>query len=306
MPDAGKKRRRKKEKLSFGQKIIKTRSRVFFRPSAVKKNRIFPTGIWYLLLTMRNRVAEGSRFATAAEPHHCSRQHGHPPGCGSTTQGKWKQHEEKIKPIDERSVSPPRIESSAYTILPDQPPHEAPQELPDEPGIPAEQEPAVPFEEIIAPGSDLIIPEPDRKPEPAPAVYLPPKNSGSAPADKSPGPKKTGDRWNLKPGKKVILGIIAIVIIIAVVSGGIFLYPMISKGGTSSADSSAPATVATTPKPTGTFVIPTETPEVIIPAKAYVHINYLGSWNGTYGIPSEIRRVTNSGNRSTVENATAP
>jgi hypothetical protein len=311
VPDAEKKAsKQERETIVPVKKIIKTVQESSSRSPAVKESESSQPGFGIYCSRCGNRVTEGSRFCNrcgtpiilpgsmAASPSQVAAvpQQDNP----ETAPG-------KIKPIHEEIHSPPRIESSAYTILSDQLPYEVPQELHDEPGIPAEQEPAVPFEETITPGSDLIIPETDRKPKPAPAVYIPSQNSGSAPpADKSPGPKKNGDRWNLKPGKKAILGIIAIVIIIAVVSGGILLYPMISKGGTSSADSTAPATVATTPKPSGTFVIPTETPELIIPAEGlYVHINYLGGWNGTYGMPSEIKRVTNSGNRFyLVENAT--
>ena len=48
------------------------------------------------------------------------------------------------------------------------------------------------------------------------------------------------------------------------------------------------------------------TPVVTVPAEGvYVHIKYLGSFKGTYGIPSDLLTVTSSGDRYyPVENAT--
>jgi hypothetical protein len=214
----------------------------------------------------------------------------------------------KIKPIDEDNLTIPRIGHSAVTILPDHPQHEVPQEPRSEPGIPTEQEPATPLPETAPPGSDLTIPETKGKPEPSSTVSIPSQYTEPLPpVGKPPVPQKPRKKFSFKPGKPVTLGIIVIILIIAVVLGGIFLYPMLSTGGGKTPNNStAPTAVPTTPKSSGTFIPPTETTVGIVsPNGIYVHINYLGSWKGSYGMPSALQLLTNSGDRFyLVENAT--
>lgn len=214
----------------------------------------------------------------------------------------------KIKPIDEDIRAIPRIERSAVTVPPDHPPREVPREPKNEPGIPREQEPAAPLQETAPPGSDFNLPATDEKPEPAQPVIIDSQYSESLPsAGKPPAPQKLRERFRFKPGKQATLGIIVIIIIIAVVLGGIFLSPMILKGGWKTPDNStAPITVPTTPKPSGTFILPTEKPVGIVPTDGIsVHINYLGGWKGSYGMPSALQLVTKSGDQFyLVENAT--
>ena len=113
--------------------------------------------------------------------------------------------------------------------------------------------------------------------------------------------------------KKQIIGIVIAIIIVVVVVGGFFLYPMISMGGektpgNTTAPTAAPGTVQTTPKPSTTSITPKVTTVSTVPTDGvYVHINYLGSWKGTYGIPSALQMVTKSGDTFyRVENATGP
>ncbi len=49
------------------------------------------------------------------------------------------------------------------------------------------------------------------------------------PSGKPPVPKKSWDVLSFKPGKKVVLGIIVVIIIVAVVLGAFFIYPMIDR-----------------------------------------------------------------------------
>ena len=81
-----------------------------------------------------------------------------------------------------------------------------------------------------------------------------------APSGKPPVPEKPWDRFSFKPGKKVILGIIVVIIIVAVVLGAFFIYPMIanSEGGTSG-DGTALTTIPTITKNSGTTPMPTKT-----------------------------------------------
>ena len=76
------------------------------------------------------------------------------------------------------------------------------------------------------------------------------------PPSGKPRPQKPWEGLSFKPGKKVILGIIVVIIIVAVVLGAFFLYPMISN---SEGNGTALNTVPTITKNTGTTVIPTKT-----------------------------------------------
>jgi len=81
-----------------------------------------------------------------------------------------------------------------------------------------------------------------------------------APSGKPPVPEKPWDRLRFKPGKKVILGIIVVIIIVAVVLGAFFIYPMISHGEeVNPNDGTALTTVPTIIKNSGTAVIDTRT-----------------------------------------------
>lgn len=186
-------------------------------------------------------------------------------------------------------------------------------------------------------------PEPVAVPEPAPAVTAPkpkpakkrliprlfspkeltqtPLNPASMPTAASPSPKKPR-RVIRMPGKKVFMaiGVIILLIVIAVV-GVVFVYPMISSGSSSqpgslvpsSTPSSTPSsstgtTASSTPLPAGTIVIRETTTSTVVPATGvYAYISYLGGWKGTYGMPSTLLTVTNSGDRYfEIENATGP
>jgi hypothetical protein len=213
----------------------------------------------------------------------------------------------KIKPIDEVIRTIPRIEPPAVTV-PTDPPREVPKEPLNEPEMPGEQEPVPPSTETVLPVSDFTFPIPEEKPEPAQPVITATQNSESMPpAGEPPVPQKLRERFRFKPGKQATPVIIMIIIIIAVVLAGIFLYPMISNGGEKTPDNStAPTMIPTTPIPSGTIILPTEKPVGIVPTEGIsVHINYLGGWKGSYGMPSALQMVTSSGDRFyLVENAT--
>jgi len=76
------------------------------------------------------------------------------------------------------------------------------------------------------------------------------------PADKSRVPHRPKFRFNIKPGKKAIIGIAVIIIIIAVVVGAFFLHSMISNGGlTPSNENTANITVSGSAENPGAGVI---------------------------------------------------
>ena len=166
----------------------------------------------------------------------------------------------KIKPIDENIWTIPHIEPSAVTVPPE-PPREVPQEPKDEPEIPREQEPAATFQETAPPELDLNIPGTDEKPEPATTVGIPSQNSESIPpAGEPPAPQKPSGGFGFKLSKTAVLGIIAVIIIVAIVLGAFFLYPMISDNNDAApSNGTALTAVPTITKNSGTAVFPSET-----------------------------------------------
>ena len=180
-------------------------------------------------------------------------------------------------------------------------------------------------------------PEPVATPEPAPVVTAPkpkpakkpliprlfspkelaptPLNPASMPTAASPPPKKPRRAIHM-PSKKVFIAIgVIILLIVIAVAGVVFVYPMISGGRLSipgsatgvPATSLTPATT-TTPASSGTIVIRQATTAPSVPAtNVNAHISYIGGWKGTYGMPSALQTVTDSGERFLeIANATGP
>ena len=130
----------------------------------------------------------------------------------------------------------------------------------------------------------------------------------------SPPPPKPPRSRGFMPGKQTILtAAVALIAILLIGAGAFFVYPMLTSGGftlpfgsdnvTPGTSSSSSAVVAS-----GTIVIK-ETPAPQIPATGvYVHVNYLGGFKGSYGLPDPDLITTvpgNSGERVwEVENAT--
>jgi hypothetical protein len=120
-------------------------------------------------------------------------------------------------------------------------------------------------------------------------------------------PPPRNPRSRIKPGKRTVYAGIVIFLIIAVILGGFFIYPLISKGGQiPPATSTSPTTPPVTQIPSGNIVTLKVTPVITVPPEGiYVHIKYIGGWKGSYGIPSDLKTITNSGDRYyPVENAT--
>jgi hypothetical protein len=111
------------------------------------------------------------------------------------------------------------------------------------------------------------------------------------------------------PGKQTILtAAVALVVILLIAAGALFVYPILTSGGMTlpSGDNTTHSSGSSAILKTGTIVIK-ETPAPVIPLTGvYVHINYLGGFKGSYGIPDMLTTVPgNSGDRIwEVENAT--
>lgn len=124
------------------------------------------------------------------------------------------------------------------------------------------------------------------------------------PTAKSPAPApELKARRSLMPGRKTVIAGVVIVVLIAVVAiGAVFVYPMLSSGvlsGDSSSGGSSSSSSSTTLTNTGVASITVkETTAAIIPVTGiYVHIIYIGSWKGTYGMRSDLQTAIDSGDR---------
>jgi hypothetical protein len=190
-----------------------------------------------------------------------------------------------------------------------------------------EPEPSSPPSPVTAP--QPIIPSPATPAPPAetsakkgfiPQLFSPKASTNAAPAPMPaaapPVPQKPRRSLNFMPGRNVLLGIGAIIIILIVVGiGAVFVLPMLNSAGPSTPSESTPVAtpVPTTSssttavvKPGGTIVvIETPAPE-IPPTGVQVHVNYIGGFKGTYGIPDMVTTIPgNSGERVwEVENGT--
>lgn len=175
------------------------------------------------------------------------------------------------------------------------------------------QDPEAPQETFVPPEGKTEGSEPDvlslmaeEEPVPETAGIMASRVPGyNPPAGKPPSGRPPRD-FSIRPGRNGVYAISVIILIIAVVMGGFFIYPLIAKGGPTSPDiRTSPTSVTTTPGSSGTVVTKVTT-EVTVPVEGvYVHIRYLGGWKGSYGIPPSLNKLTNSGDRYyPVENAT--
>ncbi len=112
------------------------------------------------------------------------------------------------------------------------------------------------------------------------------------------------------PGKKTFIAIGAVVVVILILAvGALVVYPMLNSGSSSSGTASPGATGGSptvTPAPTSavlsntgvaTITVKETTPPAIPSTGVFVHVNYIGSWKGTYGMPSDLQTAINSGDR---------
>jgi hypothetical protein len=137
---------------------------------------------------------------------------------------------------------------------------------------------------------------------------LNPKSMPTAPTPPPKKPQKPKKSGGFRPGKKTVMAIgIVVLLVIVVVIGAVFVYPMLS-GMVTNTPGSNPGT-GTTPSTTGKpganptvvssqTIVPRTTGQATAPVTGvFVHINYLGSWKGTYGMPSELQNTADSGDK---------
>jgi len=160
----------------------------------------------------------------------------------------------RITPIGTDIQTTTRIEYPTVT----EPPH-LPAEGPGEPlketSISPEPEIVVSHEETRWPAYDGSIPDSDEKSGPAMTGSSPPQSESPAPAGEPPSPQKPSGGFNIKLSKKVVIGIVLAIIIIAIAVAAFFLYPAISESGNAPSENvSALAAGPTLVKPVTTII----------------------------------------------------
>jgi hypothetical protein len=147
---------------------------------------------------------------------------------------------DRVKPIDTAIQTPSRSEYPVVTISPNLP-LEVQGEPVDETKIQTELKTTALLQETAWTVADVTIAESEEKPGPATTVATPSSNSESLlPKGEPPAPQKPSGGFNFRLNKKAVIGIIIAIIIVAVVVGAFFLYPMISNSvGTTSENVSA-------------------------------------------------------------------
>jgi hypothetical protein len=130
-----------------------------------------------------------------------------------------------------------------------------------EPDIRWGQEPFISPDDAAASGPDATRGETDFDFDSSgPVIFDSGEPESLSPPEKPPVPPSPPRGTGFKPGKKTILLIIAVIIIIAVLVGGIFLFPMIANGSqTSTGDGSSLTTLPTIVKNPGSTVTPVKT-----------------------------------------------
>ena len=111
------------------------------------------------------------------------------------------------------------------------------------------------------------------------------------------------------PGKKTLIaGFVVLVVIVVLVIGAVFVYPMLTSGnsagasdttGSSGSTASTSSSGSTTGVLTNTGVASITVKETTAPniptTGVWVYISYIGGWTGSYGMPSDLQKVTSSG-----------
>ncbi|MDP2796453.1 MAG: hypothetical protein Q8N94_02950 [Methanoregula sp.] len=290
-------------------------------PAAVKESDAPAPGFGTFCSRCGNKVPEGSGFCNRCGSSII------PPGSTAPAAPAVPDYRVQAqRPIDrEIQTIEPLIERSSVKV-PADPLGSVPPEPPVQKTAQTAQSPLYdnPPEPVATQESAPAVTAPQQKPAKTPLIprlFTPkelaptPLNPASMPTAASPPPKKPRRAIRM-PGKKVFMAIgVIILLIVIAVAGVVFVYPMISGSGTPIPGSATgvPATTSTpvttsTPASSGTIVIPVETTAPGVPATGvYAHISYIGSWKGTYGMPSDLQKMELSGDHFyEIVNATGP
>jgi len=252
--------RKEGEDIAPIKRIIGSRAASAPSSSVAKESDASQPGFGTYCSRCGNRVPDGSRFC-----NRCGSQIVVPGSMAASTTPKAAVPQPAVAEHPARNIQPidkdiPAIDPLIEPSLASVPSHSL-GAVPQQPEIPLEQKSVVALPESILSWSDSDFPGTDEKPEPARPVIIDSSNfEPMPPLGKPPVPQKPWGRLSFKPGKKAVLGIIMVIIIVAVVLGAFFLYPMIANGeGVTPDNGTALTTVPTIIKNSGTAVFPTKT-----------------------------------------------
>jgi hypothetical protein len=210
------------------KKIIKTSPAPTSSSPAGKEIDASPPGLGTYCSRCGNRVPDSSKFC-----NRCGSQIVVPGSVAASAISKPMDHQPAAAEHTAGDVQPigkdiPKGEP-LIVHFPANTPSGSPRAVSPQPEILQEQNSDVILPEAISSWSDSDFPEPDEKSEPARPVII--DSTGSEPMPppgKPPVPQKPWDGHGFNLSKKAVLGIIAIIIIVAILLGAYFLYPMIS------------------------------------------------------------------------------
>ncbi len=245
------------------KKIIKTSQGPSLSSSEVKKSEDSSLGFGTYCSRCGNRVPDGSRFC-----NRCGSKIVVPDNMSASATPKAEvpplseqstrtvQPIEKENPVIEHLIEPSPASTSLSSV-----PSDPLWSVPQQPEIIREQKSAITFTESVYSPSDSNFPVTYEKQEQGQPVIIDSKYSGAiSPSGKPSDPQKPWDGFSFKPGKKTVLSVIVVIIIVAIVLGAFFLYPMISTGeGTSTANRTTFTTIPTIIKNSGSAVMSSKT-----------------------------------------------
>jgi hypothetical protein len=191
--------------------------------SVAKEFDASPTGFGTYCSRCGKRVPDGSRFCTR-----CGSQIVVPGNTAASTTPKAAVPQPSVTEHAARNIQPidkdiptiePLIEPSLISV-----PSKTLGAVLQQPETPQEQTPVVTLLESSSSWSDSNFPGTDEKPEMArPVIIDSPYSEPMPPSVKPPVPQKPWYGLNFKPDKKIVLGIIVVIIIVAVVLGAFFI-----------------------------------------------------------------------------------
>jgi hypothetical protein len=248
------------EDIAPVKRIIESRAASAPSSSVAKESDASPPGFGTYCSRCGNLVPDGSKFC-----NRCGSQIVVPGSMAASTTPKSADPQLAVAEHAARDIHmiykdirtiEPLIEPSLASI-----PSNSPGIVSQQPETSQEQKSVVASPESISSWSDSNFPGTDEKPDPARPVIIDSPNSEPIPPSGKPRvPQKPWGGLSFKPGKKAVLGIIVVIIIVAVVLGAFILYPMIvNSEGVTPDNGTALTTVPTIINNSGTAVIPTKT-----------------------------------------------
>jgi len=210
---------------------------------------------------------------------------------------------QSVEPLIQKSTE--KIPADPLRAVPPEPAAKPPAPQPETPAPPAPvwpiiapESPATPAPVPAKPAGKRFVPRLFSPKELHPTPLVPESLSTAVPQE----PRRPGRK------KGVFVAVAIIVIILVVVADAVFVLPKLKGTTTNPSLSQTPASsqaASSQAAASSVTVAAAQTTAVTISQTGvWVHVNYLGSWKGTYGMPDTQVKITDSGDRAyEVDNA---